>query len=69
MKEPIQEHFERNPDLYAGSGKSIQRIDVRPVVTDPGRVVDYVLKTILNGRLSYDEGMLVLPRTRGELVH
>jgi hypothetical protein len=31
------------------------------------RVVDYVLKTVLNGRLSYDEAVLVLPRSRGEL--
>jgi hypothetical protein len=31
------------------------------------RVVDYVLKTVLNGRLSNDEAILVLPRSRGEL--
>jgi hypothetical protein len=30
-------------------------------------VVDYVLKTVLNGRLSYDEAVLVLPGSRGEL--
>jgi hypothetical protein len=34
---------------------------------DHERVVDYVLKTVLNGRLSYDEAVLVLPRSRGEL--
>ena len=43
------------------------RIDVRPVVGDHERVVDYVLKTVLNGRLSYDEAVLVLPRSRDEL--
>jgi hypothetical protein len=32
-----------------------------------GRVVDYVLKTVLNGGLSYDEAVLVLPRSRGGL--
>ena len=31
------------------------------------RVVDYVFKTI-KGRVSYDEEMLVLPRTRDELT-
>ena len=40
---------------------------VEPVVSDHCRVVDYVLKTVLNGRLSYDEAVLVLPRARGEL--
>jgi hypothetical protein len=60
-------HFRDKRDLYTGSGSSIQRIDVRPVVGDHGRVVDYVLKTVLNGRLSYDEAVLVLPRSRAEL--
>jgi hypothetical protein len=45
-------------------GKHYRRIDVRPVIEDHGRVVDYVLKTILNGRLEYDEAVLVLPRAR-----
>jgi hypothetical protein len=67
LKESLADHFRDKPDLYAGSGRSIQRIDVRPVVSDHGRVVDYVLKTVLNGRLSYDEAVLVLPRSRGEL--
>jgi hypothetical protein len=47
--------------------RRVAAIDVRPVVGDHGRVVDYVLKTVLNGRLSYDEAVLVLPRSRGEL--
>jgi hypothetical protein len=68
LRESLPDHFEINPDLYAGSGRSVQRIDVRPVVEDHGRVVDYILKTVLNGQLSYDEAMLVLPRARGELV-
>lgn len=69
LKESLPDHFDRNSGLYAGSRNSIRRIDVRPVIEDHGRVVDYVLKTTLNGRLSYDEAVLVLPRARGELVH
>jgi hypothetical protein len=38
------------------------------VVDGYERVVDYVFKTIIKGRVSYDEGMLVLPRTRDELT-
>jgi hypothetical protein len=63
----LADHFKAKQDLYAGPGKSVQRIHVRAVVGDHGRVVDYVLKTVLNGRLSYDEAMLVLPRTRREV--
>jgi hypothetical protein len=38
------------------------------VVNGYDRVVDYVFKTILRGRVSYDEGALLLPRARGELT-
>ncbi len=47
---------------------TISKIDVRPVVDGHERVVDYVFKTIKRGRVSYDEGMLVLPRTHDELT-
>jgi hypothetical protein len=67
LKGSLSDHFREKRELYAGSGSSIQRIDVGPVVSDHGRVVDYVLKTVLNGRLSYDEAVLVLPRSRDEL--
>lgn len=67
LKESLADHFHKNRDLYAGSGRSVQRIHVQPEVDDHERVVDYVLKTVLNGRLSYDEAVLVLPRSRGEL--
>ena len=31
-------------------------------------MVDYVFKTIKRGRVSYDEGVLILPRARNELT-
>jgi hypothetical protein len=67
LKGSLADHFREKRDLYTGSGRSVQRIDVRPVVEDHRRVVDYVVKTVLNGRLSYDEAVLVLPKSRGEL--
>jgi hypothetical protein len=67
LKGSLTDHFREKPELYVGPGGSIHRSHVRPIVEDHRRVVDYVLKTILNGRLSYDEAMLVLPRSRGEL--
>jgi hypothetical protein len=63
----LADHFEAKQDLYAGPGKSIQRIHVQAVVGEHRNVVDYVLKTVLNGRLTYDDAMLVLPRTRREV--
>jgi hypothetical protein len=67
LKGSLADHFREMRELYAGSGKSIQRVHVRPVIENHGRVVDYVLKTVLNGRLSYDDAVLVLPRSRGEV--
>jgi hypothetical protein len=46
----------------------ISKIDVRPVVDGYDRVVDYVFKTIKRGRVTYDEGVLILPRTRDEMT-
>jgi hypothetical protein len=67
LKQSLTDHFREKQEQYVGSGRPALRIDVRPVVKDHGRVVDYVLKTVLNGRLSYDDAVLVLPKTRGEL--
>jgi hypothetical protein len=67
LKGSLADHFREKQEQYVGSGRPALRIDVRPVVEDHRRVVEYVLKTVLNGRLSYDEAILVLPRSRGEL--
>ena len=67
VKQSLADHFRDKRELYVGSGRAALRIDVRPVVEDHRCVVDYVLKTVLNGRLPYDDAVLVLPRSRGEL--
>jgi hypothetical protein len=67
LKGSLADHFMEKRDLYAGPGRCIVRIDVQPAIDHHQHVVDYVLKTVLNGRLSYDEAVLVLPRSRGEL--
>jgi hypothetical protein len=67
LREPLQDHFQANAQLY-GIGGAISKIDVRPVTDGYERVVDYVFKTIKRGRVSYDEGVLILPRTRDELT-
>lgn len=65
--EPLQDHFRSHAHLYEIDG-AITKIDVRPVTDGYDRVVDYVFKTIKRGRVSYDEGLLILPRTRDELT-
>jgi hypothetical protein len=67
LKESLADHFREKREQYVRSGRSALRIDVRPVTHDHRRVVDYVFKTVLNGRPSYDDAVLVLPRSRSEL--
>ena len=65
---PVEEHFRDNRDMYLGKRRLIRELDVRPVTQTHECVVDYVFKTILRGRVSYDEGILLLPRARDELA-
>lgn len=67
LREPLQDHFQTCAHLYGIDG-TISKIDVRPVMDGYERVVDYVFKTIKRGRVSYDEGVLILPRARDELT-
>jgi hypothetical protein len=67
LRDPLQDHFQACAHLYETDG-AITKIDVRPVVDGYERVVDYVFEPSKRGRVSYDEGVLVLPRTRDELT-
>jgi len=67
LRDPLQDHFHTSAHLYVTDG-TITKIDVRPVVDGHERAVDYVFKTIKRGRVSYDEGVLILPRARDELT-
>ena len=53
--------------MYLGRRRLITKLDVRPVTETPESAVDYVFKTILRGRVSYDDGVLLLPRAHDEL--
>jgi hypothetical protein len=64
---PVDRHFRDHQDMYLGKRRLIRTLDVRPVTQTHERVVDYVFKTILRGRVPYDEGVLILPRARDEL--
>jgi hypothetical protein len=64
----VEEHFRANQAMYLGKQRLIEKLDVRRVADRYERVVDYVFKTVLRGRISYDEGILLLPRARQELM-
>jgi hypothetical protein len=68
LRVTAQQHFSERAELYLRGRRRIDRIDVRPVETDPARVVDYVMKACTRGHLGYDDSVLVLPRARGELM-
>ena len=65
---PVEQHFRDYRDMYLGKRRLIRELDVRPVTETHECVVDYVFKTILRGRVSYDEGILLLPRAHDELA-
>ena len=64
----LDEHFRSNHGLYLGKRSGLGSIHVQTVLNEYERVVDYVFKTVLRGRASYDEALLVLPRTSQELA-
>jgi hypothetical protein len=64
----VDEHVRSNQGLYCGGQGTISAIHLRLVTDAHERVVDYVFKTILRGRVSYDEGILLLPRASQELA-
>ena len=64
---PVEQHFRIHEEIYLGRRRLITELDVRPVTETHERAVDYVFKTILRGRVSYDDGVLLLPRARDEL--
>jgi hypothetical protein len=54
--------------LYLRDRSTLDRIHVIPIDTDPGYVVRYALKALENGRLPYDDCVLVLPKSISELA-
>jgi hypothetical protein len=67
LDEPVDQHFGAHQALYLGDSAAVADIHVRPVTHGYPRVVDYLFKTVLRGRISYDDGMLLLPRASREL--
>lgn len=60
-------HFMKYHRQYLRDRSRLDRLHVRPIDTDPGYVVRYTLKALENGRLPYDDCVLVLPKSVTEL--
>ncbi|WP_038382729.1 hypothetical protein [Bradyrhizobium elkanii] len=67
LKGSLVEHFAENADRYAGPRKLVASVHVEPITHNYQRATDYVFKTVIRRRLSYEDAVLVLPRTRSEL--
>jgi hypothetical protein len=60
-------HFMKYHRLYLKDRSRLDRLHVRQIDTDPAYVVGYALKAFENGRLPYDDCVLVLPKSVTEL--
>ena len=67
LKGSVVDHFASRADRYAGPNRLVANVHVVPVTHDINRVADYVFKSVTRRRISEEDGLLVLPRTRGEL--
>jgi hypothetical protein len=67
MRTGLAFHFMKYHRLYLKDRSRLDRLHVRPIDTDPGYVVRYALKALENGRLPYDDCVLVLPKSVTEL--
>lgn len=63
MKEDLSGHFLNYGHRYVGQGHGLGRIHSEKITHDPGRVVDYALKSVKHGRVS-DEHIEIWPRGR-----
>jgi hypothetical protein len=61
----LGEHFKKKTQLYVRPDCPLRRLHVTPM--NHGNVTDYALKAFKNGRIIYDD-VLVLPRALSELA-
>jgi len=66
LRVPADQHVRENHALYLRD-RRLMRVDARAIRHTPGRALSYAFKAVVAGSVSYDEGVIVLPRARGEL--
>jgi hypothetical protein len=66
LKEPLSEHVIAHQGLYARYGTLVSHFQADLIISSPGYVVGYVLKSLAKGRANPDQ-IIVFPRSRSEL--
>jgi hypothetical protein len=65
LKIPVDEHVEENKSTYCSRQSRIDRIHVTRIDRNPGKVINYTLKALENGRIALDD-ILLLPQAISE---
>ena len=60
------EHVRENRELYMRD-RRLMRVDARAIRHSPGRALEYAFKAVLRGSVSYEDGVVILPRAQSEL--
>jgi hypothetical protein len=68
LRVPAHEHVRERQATYVHDGTRLRRVHAIPIEATPDRAADYVMKAFRSGRLSYDDAVLVLPRSSSELT-
>src|SRR3954453_3486663 len=66
MREGLHQHFAAGQPSYIRPGFPLLRLHAQPISHDPGYVAEYALKSVIRGRVSLDD-IIVLPRGRSQL--
>jgi hypothetical protein len=67
LRVSADEHFATNQSFYASPQSRLARVDVRPIESAPDYVTGYAMKTVRSGRVDYDDGVLILPKSATEM--
>jgi hypothetical protein len=67
LKTTAADHFEGRQRLYVRAGKPLTSLHAKPIESNVRGTTDYALKSLKNGRLSYEDALIILPRATTEL--
>lgn len=61
------QHVRDQQQLYLRDQRLV-RMDARAISHSPGRALQYAFKSVASGRVDYDGGVVILPRSRSEMT-
>lgn len=66
LRDKFIEHIKEKQSIYASRRTRLLKMDAQPIVETPENAVDYAMKAIKNGKVAYDD-LLILPKVYSEL--